>query len=98
MPAARKWTPAEEALIVAMASDNKSTADIGLAIGCSPTTARWKAISLGVDRFDHRRQLPPEFRVETPIREPEREPLPAGHPTSWGAIVAGTCIEGEYPR
>lgn len=25
-------------------------------------------------------------------------PLPAGHPVTWGAIVAGTCLEGKpYP-
>jgi len=25
----------------------------------------------------------------------DREPLPAGHPVSWGAICVGTCIEGQ---
>ncbi|HVC63301.1 MAG TPA: AsnC family protein [Acetobacteraceae bacterium] len=30
--------------------------------------------------------------------DPQREPLPAGHPTSWDAITAGTVLEGEaYP-
>lgn len=27
--------------------------------------------------------------------DPERPPLPAGHPTSWGAINAGTVLEGS---
>ena len=30
--------------------------------------------------------------------DPLRDPLPAGHPTSWDAINAGTVLEGEqYP-
>lgn len=33
-----------------------------------------------------------------PPEDPEREPLPAGHPVSWDAINAGTVLQGEpYP-
>jgi hypothetical protein len=39
---------------------------------------------------------PADFRG--PSQDPEREPLPAGHPTSWDAINAGTVLQGQpYP-
>lgn len=51
--------------------------------------------------------LPPEGPLteeplaEEPLTEEplaEREPLPAGHPDSWGAITAGTLLDGTpYP-
>jgi hypothetical protein len=32
------------------------------------------------------------------VQDPAREPLPAGHPLSWGLITAGTLLEGgRYP-
>lgn len=42
------------------------------------------------------RPPPPDFTPS--VDDPWREPLPAGHPRSWGALVAGTLLEGtEYP-
>lgn len=42
-------------------------------------------------------RLPPPEHVPEP-EDPERPPLPPGHAVSWGAIVAGTCLEGApYP-
>lgn len=39
---------------------------------------------------------PPDF--VPPPDDPDREPLPAGHPATWDAITAGTVLEGEvYP-
>lgn len=33
-----------------------------------------------------------------PEQAAEREPLPAGHPVSWGALIAGTLLAGTpYP-
>lgn len=33
-----------------------------------------------------------------PPTDPLREPLPAGHPASWGALTSGTVLEGApYP-
>jgi hypothetical protein len=41
---------------------------------------------------------PPPPGSTPPIDDPEREPLPAGHPTSWNAINAGTVLQGQpYP-
>jgi hypothetical protein len=29
------------------------------------------------------------------VEDPDRPPLPPGHPTTWGLITAGTSLEGE---
>ncbi len=28
------------------------------------------------------------------IQDQERDPLPAGHPATWGLLTNGTCLEG----
>ena len=33
-----------------------------------------------------------------PLSDPDREPLPPGHPETWGVITAGTVLHGaRYP-
>ena len=48
-------------------------------------------------RSPHRRPTPPREFVPPP-EDPARDPLPAGHPRSWGVITAGTVLEDTpYP-
>jgi len=72
--------------------------------------ATWDAIAaaLRLSRsavIEHGRRIgvrrPPRVVVEAAMHDlfdPGREPLPAGHPVSWGAITAGTLLAGSpYP-
>jgi hypothetical protein len=56
--------------------------------------ARWTVIDRG--RWIGAHRPPPEFTP--PPENPFREPLPAGHPRSWGVITTGTVLENTpYP-
>lgn len=89
MAAKRTWTLAEDALVIGMANDNKSTQDIAAAIGCSRTCVRWHCVELGITRFDSRRKAPPNPNPspdETEGQDMRRDALPPMHPVSWQAI------------
>jgi len=90
MPVKLDWTAAQDSQIRRLRAEGGSWDEIAAILGLS----RWSAIDRG------RRigaQLPsPEFVPEP--EDSEREPLPPGDPHSWGAINAGTILEGEpYP-
>lgn len=92
MPAPRDWTQAEVETIRTLRADNAGWEEIARRIG----VARWTVIE-----FAKRVGLwtPPAVAVEV-SDEPDRyrEPSRAGHPLTWGAIVAGTCLAGEEYR
>lgn len=103
MPTKREWTEADDVIIREMEAAGLSSAAMARVMGCSATTMRLHCVRIGLTRFQGHRPPP---KPETPEAKPEpvviidrsAEPLPAGHPISWGAIVAGTCIEHmEYP-
>ena len=41
---------------------------------------------------------PPKIRADGSLRHPASEPLPVGHPLTWGLITQGTLLEGEPCR
>lgn len=51
-----------------------------------------KAHGIALDTADA--AAPATFPAETRAYTNRGEPLPAGHPTSWGAITAGTLLDG----
>jgi hypothetical protein len=68
--------------------------------------ASWEAIAADLsltpwavtERGRHICDGPPKDEFQAEPEDPQREPLPAGHPTSWNAINAGTVLEGApYP-
>jgi hypothetical protein len=90
MPAKLPWTDAQDTQLRRLRAQGGTWDDIAAILGLS----RWSVIERG------RRigaQLPPPEFVPEP-EDPEREAMPPGDPRSWGAITAGTVLDGEpYP-
>ena len=98
MPAKRHFSQAESARIVALRSDRMSWVDIAADIG---NTTR-DAVMLHAGRIDASLLVPVNGHTYASYfdggSDDSRDPLPPGHPDAWGAIVAGTCLDGmEYP-
>lgn len=90
MPQKIHWTDAQDMMIKRMRAEG-STWD---AIAANLGVTRWTAIERG--RRIGARRPPSDFVL--PPESPSREPLPAGHPRSWEALVAGSSLEGlPYP-
>lgn len=80
MPRAVIWTPEADALILRMRVERASWDKIGACLGLS----HWTIVERG--RVINA-ELGPAPEPEIIIARPDRDPLPAGHPTSWGAIA-----------
>ena len=90
MPKKIEWTEAQDLTIRRMRAESATWDAIAHAIGVT----RWTVIERG--RRLGARLPPPDY--EPPAEDPERPPMPPGHPESWGAIIRGTCLEGmPYP-
>lgn len=84
------WTDAQDSQIRRLRSEGASWEAIAddLALTLWAVTERGRRIGAGVLQADF---------VAAP-EDPQREPLPAGHPRSWDAINLDTVLEGEpYP-
>jgi len=90
MPKKAVWTDAQDATIKRMRAEGASWDSIAALLHLT----RWTVIERG--RHIGARPPPASFR---PLPEdPQRLPLPAGHPRTWGVLVEGTCLEGvPYP-
>jgi len=92
MPPAIRWTEQSDTLIRDLRDRGHSWDAIATALG----TSRWTAI-------ERAKLLGAHLPLPAPPRAPRapdlgREPLPAGHPLTWGALVAGTLLDGAaYP-
>lgn len=85
-----QWTPAEDAQLRRLRVEGASWEVIAKSLKLT----RWTVIERG-RRIGARR---PPLDFQPPPEDPAREPLPAGHPRTWGAITAGTVLEGmPYP-
>ncbi len=90
MPEKLIWTEPRDAQLKRMRSQGLPWDAIAAALGISRNAAIERGRRIGA-------RLPPPEYVPEP-EDKERPPLPPGHPASWGAIVAGTCLEGTpYP-
>lgn len=84
------WTAAQDAQLRRLRAEGSDWGDIARVLGRerAEVEARGAAISA--------RRPPPDFIP--PPDNPDREPLSAGHPRSWGALVKGTLLDGDdYP-
>ncbi len=84
------WTAPLDAQLRRMRAEGAPWDDIARHFGISCEAARARAAAIGA------RPPPPDF--EPPPPNPAREPLPAGDPRCWGAMVGGTELSDvDYP-
>lgn len=91
MPERRCWTVAADDTIRRMRAEGATWAAIALVLGLSRNTIieRGRRIqAAGGPSHAARPSRPPEA-------EPNRGPLPAGHPVTWGLLTRGTILEGQ---
>jgi hypothetical protein len=90
MPKRIVWTEVQDMKIRRMRAERASWDIIAIAVGVT----RWTVIERG-RRLGAR--LPPHD-FEPPAEDPERSPMPPGHPETWGVIIRGTSLDGMlYP-
>lgn len=82
MPARITWTAAMDATIRAMHAERASWAAIGMRVGVSETAARERGATLGLTTPHGY----PRTAAPRPDGQRGRDPLPAGHPASWGLL------------
>lgn len=91
MPYRIEWTPEADRTIIRMRSERASWNTIRTALGHSYWTIIERDKKIGAE-------LPPPVEAE-PEPDPDRDPLPPGHPDTWGPIIARTCLAGvPYPH
>lgn len=85
------WTPTADATIRRMRTAGAHWRDIAAVLACSRSTVRERARKLGFAQM-------PRMASEAEPTTRAQTPLPAGADVSWGAIVAGTVLDGtQYP-
>jgi hypothetical protein len=90
MPVKLLWTNAQDTRIRQMRSEGAFWDVIAEALHLGRSTIIERGRRIGA------RAPPPEFIP--PPEDPQRDPLPAGHPRTWGAMNAGTVLaDTPYP-
>ena len=85
-----EWTDPLDAQIRRLRAENATWGDIARVLGRNPSAIKARASAINA------RHPPPDF--VPPRDDPGREPLPAGHPRTWGSLTAGTLLDGvDYP-
>jgi len=84
------WTEAQDGQIKRLRAEGVTWDGIAEHLGRSAAAVRERGRRIGAVR------PPPDFTPQP--EDPEREPLPAGHERSWGAMTQNTVLEGmPYP-
>jgi hypothetical protein len=90
MPERLNWTKAADQTILTMRASGATWAVIGTTLGLSRNTI--------IERGRRIHASGGPSALPRPVRETEedsnRQPLPAGHPVSWGLLTSGTMLEG----
>lgn len=82
------WTEQKDFIIKRMRVERTEWEDIAAAVGENLTDTVARGLLVGA-------RLPPPDFVSPLV---ERESWPAGHPATWGVIIAGTSLAGSaYP-
>ncbi len=90
MPVKYVWTNAQDTKLRRLRAEGATWDATAAALGMTRSATIDRGRRIGA------RRPPPDF-VPLP-EDPGREPLPPGDPRSWGAITAGTVLEGTpYP-
>lgn len=89
MRKAIRWTDQQDFTIKRMRAEGSSWELIAQAVGI----CRWTVIKRG--NLIGAKLPPPDF---VPDVDPNRPSLPPGHPDTWGAMIANSCLAGmAYP-
>ncbi|HEX7390894.1 MAG TPA: AsnC family protein [Acidiphilium sp.] len=91
MPECRVWTKTADDTICRMRALGATWATIGAELGLSRNTIIARGRRIGAVGGPERLQRPPR----PPEDDPNRPPLPAGHPITWGILTRGTILEGS---
>jgi hypothetical protein len=90
MPRALHWTDAQDTTLRRLRAEGETWEAIAAVLGVARFTAIERGRRIGAPR--------PAPSPRAVAEDPNREPLPAGHPRSWGALVAGTALDRTaYP-
>lgn len=81
VPGKTIWTDGQDTQIRRLRTEGASCDIIALLLGVAQQAVAERARQLGVDQ-----------RPVTGLDQPDRPPLPAGHPESWGALTRGTVL------
>lgn len=91
-PKSLQWTPVADQRLLKYRQDGESMRSIARAFGLSRTTVTDRARALGLEIPAKPRAADKPAVVMT---DHQRDPLPPGHPISWGLLIAGTSLEGN---
>jgi hypothetical protein len=89
MPQARQWTAAADRVICDMRGAGETWAAIGQRLGLSRNTVIERGRRLRAEA-PARAAVMKEYDM---LEDPNRRPLPAGHPLSWGLLS-----DEPYPK
>jgi hypothetical protein len=91
MPQKLIWSAPRDAELKRLRAEGETWDEIARLFGISRNAAIERGRRIGA-------RLPARAPLAAPPQAPDRPPLPPGHPTSWGAIIAGTLLaETAYP-
>ena len=84
MPVARQWTEAADGVICQMRGSGETWAAIGRRLGLSRNTVIERGRRLQAAAPVRVAVAPKEYDM---LEDPNRGPLPAGHPLTWGLLT-----------
>jgi len=93
----RTITAALDVFIRAEVAKGSTIVSMAKATGIKPDTISYH-IRHRIKPVRTRISSPPTVRADGSLRELASDPLPVGHPLTWGLITAGTLLDGEPCR
>ncbi len=91
------WTSGADTRLTGLYAEGLSLRGIAKAMCLSRNAVVERATRLGVHNcvpMAERKVSSVQVTEHLGAENPERDPLPAGHPISWGLLTAGTSLEG----
>ena len=84
------WTEARDTQLRRLRAEGQGWPGIGAALGVSADVARERGRRIGA-----RRAVVADAPAEdVDFNDPDRDPLPAGHPHAWALLTVGTLLSG----